>query len=172
MSERKVVRYRSHALWLLAFTWPALWAVLGMGASPLWLVSSSILAGLFAFIGFRGKLNHWLGRVGLSAFGFVVIVLNWLLAVSFYTQGTGFNDQLFFHVTPTSLGVAWGTNRLQMVTQFAALAFVPVLIWVLSRPATSDPVHAANNPIPQSRGSSMLSSTAVSVLFVVAVLLS
>ena len=172
MSERKVVRYRSHALWLLAFTWPALWAVIKMGASPLWLASSLILAGLFAFIGFRGGLNHWLGRVGLSVFGFVVIVLNWLLAVSFYTQGTGFNDQLFFHVTPTSLGVAWGTNRLQMVTQFAALAFVPVLIWVLSRPAKSDPVHAANNPVRQSRGSSMLSSAAVSVLFVVAVLLS
>ncbi|MDA0805900.1 MAG: sulfatase-like hydrolase/transferase [Proteobacteria bacterium] len=172
MSERKVMRYRVHALWLLAFTWPALWSVLRMGASPLWLVSSMILAGLFAFIGIRGRLNYWLGRVGLSVFGFVVIVLNWLLAVSFYTQGTGFNDQLFFHVTPTSLGVAWGTNRLQIISQFTALAFVPVLIWVLSRPTATAPGPAFSNPVPQSKWVSVLSSATISLFFVVAVALS
>jgi len=68
----------------------------GLGASWQWFLSSLILAGLFAFIGFRGQLRHWLPRASLSVFGFIVIVLNWLLAVSFYTQGTGFNDQLFF----------------------------------------------------------------------------
>ena len=92
VSERKVKRHGIHSLWLLAFTWPALWSVLGMGASPLWLASSLLLAGLFAFVGFRGRLNHWHGRIGLSALGFIVIILNWLLAVSYYTQGTGFND--------------------------------------------------------------------------------
>ncbi len=163
-------RHGIHALWLLAFTWPALWSVLGMGASPLWLASSLLLAGLFAFVGFRGRLNHWHGRIGLSALGFIVIILNWLLAVSYYTQGTGFNDQLFFHVTPTSLGVAWGTNRLQMISQFTALAFVPVLIWVLSRPTATAPV--SSNPVPQSKGASVHGSATISLFLGAAVVLS
>jgi len=170
VSERKVKRHGTHVLWLLAFTWPALWSVLGMGASPLWLASSFLLAGLFAFVGFRGRLNHWHGRIGLSALGFIVIILNWLLAVSYYTQGTGFNDQLFFHVTPTSLGVAWGTNRLQMISQFTALAFVPVLIWVLSRPTAIAPV--SSNPVPQSKWASVYSSASISLFLGAAIVLS
>ena len=76
-------RFLGQSVWLVLFTWPALWSVVGLGVSWQWFLSSLILGGLFAFIGFRGRLRHWLPRASLSAFGFIVIVLNWLLAVSF-----------------------------------------------------------------------------------------
>ena len=139
-----------------------------------WFLSSLILAGLIAFIGFRGRLRHWLPRASLSAFGFIVIVLNWLLAVSFYTQGTGFNDQLFFHITPSSLGVAWGTNRLQLITQFAALASVPLFIWWFSRPLNwREPNVSRESGVNlEQTSASLINSAVVSVLLLIAAALS
>ena len=167
-------RFLGQSVWLVIFTWPALWSVVGLGASWHWLLSSLLLAGLFAFIGFRGQLRHWLPRASLSVFGFIVIVLNWLLAVSFYTQGTGFNDQLFFHITPSSLGVAWGTNRLQMITQFSALAVVPLFIWWFSRPLDSrEPGVSQEKGVNREQPSApLINSAVVSVLLLIAAALS
>jgi len=167
-------RFLGQSVWLIIFTWPALWSVVGLGASWQWFLSSLILAGLFAFIGFRGRLRHWLPRTSLSVLGFIVIVLNWLLAVSFYTQGKGFNDQLFFHITPSSLGVAWGTNRLQMITQFAALASVPLLIWWFSRPLDwREPNVSRENGVNREQPSvPLINSAVVSALLLIAVALS
>ena len=70
------------------------WVRAGIGFSRVcfWPVCSRLLD-------FAGSCVTGYLRASLSVFGFIVIVLNWLLAVSFYTQSTGFNDPLFFHIT-------------------------------------------------------------------------
>ena len=57
-----------------------------------------------------------------------------------------------------------------MISQFTALAFVPVLIWVLSRPTATAPV--SSNPVPQSKGASVHGSATISLFLGAAVVLS
>jgi hypothetical protein len=61
---------------------------------------------------------------------------------------------------------------LQLISQFTALAFVPVLIWVLSRPTATAPGPAFSNPVPQSKWASVLSSATISLFLGAAVVLS
>ena len=73
-----------------------------------------------------------MSRFALAAAAFGYLLLSWLLSVSYFTQATGFNDQLFFHLSPNSLAAGWDTVRVLMLSQFSALGALPIAVWWLS----------------------------------------
>ncbi len=119
-------------------TWPAAWAVLGVGATPAWFVAALVASTLVALIALRlSSLSYSRGillvsRALLSLGASAFLLLNWLLAVSYYTQATGFNDQLFFHLGTDTLQVGWETERAKLLLQFALLALMPLSVWWVS----------------------------------------
>jgi phosphoglycerol transferase len=88
-----------------------------------------------------------LWRVLLIVFASAYLLVNWLLAVSYFTQAAGFNDELFFHLNADSLRVGWATIRLVMIAQFAALGLLPLALGWATRPsaarAAREPRHTA-----------------------------
>ena len=94
--------------------------VLLFEASPFWLVGNLLFC--FAIVSsFRGgtqKFRTWL----LSAISFFWAMLTFLLGVSYYIQGTGFNDQFFYHLDLNTLSIA--------VQAFGGL-FLPASLYVV-----------------------------------------
>ena len=116
-------------------SWPAAWAAVDMGVTPVWFAAALIVYTLVALLALR-LAGAALSRgsmiglrsllcVGASAYS----LLNWLFAVSYYTQGFGFNDQLFFHLGTDTLHVGWQTERLKLLLQFSLLALLPLTVW-------------------------------------------
>ncbi len=112
--------------------------VLLFKASPFWLVGNLLFC--FAIAGsIRGGTRKTLLLL-LSIISFFWAVLTFLLGISYYIQGTGFNDQFFYHLDLNTLNIA--------VLAFGGL-FLPAGLYiviataapfVLSRFPTSDQV--------------------------------
>lgn len=123
--------------------WPSAWAVAGMGATGVWFATALIVYTLVALLALRlagASLSPGLKtglRALLCAGASAYVLLNWLLAVSYYTQGMGFNDQLFFHLGTDTLRVGWETERAKMLLQFSLLALLPATVWWVSQRAVS-----------------------------------
>ncbi len=109
--------------------WPSVWAVVGYDADANWLLSSVLAFGLIGWFAVRPARAAIIQRSLFVACATLFLLLNWLLAVSFFSQATGFNDQLFFHLSADSLSVGWDTVRLLMLSQFTALSVFPFLVW-------------------------------------------
>ena len=129
---------------LLLGVWPAALAVLGFSAPASWLIVSFAVFFLVAWLSPQLAPGARVRRLSLGLLAFAYLLVNWLLAVSFYTQASGFNDQLFFHLNWGSLEIAWETNRWQMLTQFSALAALPAVVWLASAPRRDLPATGSH----------------------------
>ena len=107
-------------------------------ASPFWLVGNLLFC--FAIAGSIQGGTRKTRLLLLSVISFIWAVLTFLLGISYYIQGTGFNDQFFYHLDLNTLNIA--------VLAFGGL-FLPASLYiviataapfVLSRFPTSDQV--------------------------------
>jgi hypothetical protein len=117
--------------------------VLLFEASPFWLVGNFLFC--FALAGsIRGGIRKTRPLL-LSVISFLWAVLTFLLGISYYIQGTGFNDQFFYHLDLNTLSIA--------VHAFGGL-FLPASLYIVIATAApfilsgfSTPSHVGRIPV-------------------------
>ena len=106
-----------------------LYGVLGLGASPYWLLGSLAFAAAVIY-GMRGPRTAGLPWL-FGALSGLHVFLNLALGASWYMQGTGFNDAFFYHVDVETVKIAASAYTAAFFASMAYLAaalFTPLLL--------------------------------------------
>ncbi len=89
-----------------AHLFPSVLALTRYFGPALW-VLASLVATLALYAAYRCVRPSRVGRMGVGLLSGLIFFLNLQLAVSYFTQGTGFNDAFLVHATLDSVHLAW-----------------------------------------------------------------
>ncbi len=131
----------ARVLLILIHCLPAAVCALRFGASPIWLPTSALLAGLLLL-----TLDATRTRFGRSAVALLsgsLLTVSLLLATSFYFQGEAFNARFFFHLDAGSLRIGLSEYRGPLFGATALVLLGLLAPALLTRDARRKPGAAA-----------------------------
>jgi len=88
------------ALYIILFLCPAIYAVIGVGLFPYWILGAITVPILIQLLLFKTTLSR---RIFVFILAFLASTGSIFLTISLYLQAAGFNDQFFYHMEWESL---------------------------------------------------------------------